>query len=181
MDRTMRRSVIVFSLLVIGLFVSVRGTISAKATKAEVTGVHDLSEPVPIDPGVEFVDEAGKTHYQKRVVEGPALFTIGDETIEGKTWVEVNNIYDETGSGPAHGWFIHFIGDEPTDETIIWEGRYEGKNINLIFSGKFQAQGRGLYAGMKVKGTSQEIAPTPGNPDPNVYILEGRILDPHGE
>lgn len=178
MDRMMRRSIMIFSLLVICLVVTTQGTILAKAAKTEVTGVHDLSNPIVVEPGVEFFDEAGNKHLQKRVVKGPASFTIGDETVEGWTLVEVNNLYDGTGSGPAHGWFIHF----DTEGTMIWEGRYEGRNVNMIFSGKFQAQGRGPYAGMKVIGTSQEIAPTyPGNPDPNIYDLEGRILDPHGE
>jgi len=167
MNRMMRGSLIVFSLLIIGLIVSITGTISAKATKTEVTGQASLTQIIDLQ---FFNDEAGGLHIRNLVLAGNFSLTGDGINIEGTLIEEIIANLDETLSGPAHASFTVTIDGE---ETVIWEGHASGQAVGLSTSGKAVAQGSGPFAGMKLKFSFEETSFL-------IYSLEGHILDPHG-
>jgi hypothetical protein len=179
MNRIMKGSLIVVSVLIIGLIVSLQGTLWAKATKTAVTGILYFSDFVVIDAGEVWVDDEGNTHTKKQVLEAPSSLTIGDDTIDLLERFEMNSVVDAEGNGNYHGWFIFFIppegynpGDEIPTDAILFSGRYNGADDNFVFAGQFWAEGSGAFAGAKLRGTVAGTA---------VMQLDGYLLDPHGE
>ena len=132
MNRMMRGSLIVFSLLIIGLIVSITGTISAKATKTEVTGQATLTQVIDLQ---FFYDEAGGLHIRNLVLAGDFSLTGDGINIEGTLIEEIIANLDETLSGPAHASFTVTIDGE---ETVIWEGHASGQAVGLT-GGDFDA------------------------------------------
>lgn len=177
MSRIMKGSLIVFSLLIIFLIIS-QGAIFAKATITEVTGELDLSGPILIDIGEEWVDEENNHHVKNRIFEGIGTLIIGPDAIDIRIRYSANSVADLEGNINYHGKFVEFIGevgDEPNDENTIFEGTWSGKEVASILSDNFRSQGRGEYAGTIFNGTVQEEGVS------NIYLLEGSLLDPHGE
>ena len=181
MKRTMTRSIIAVSLLIIGLLFSLQGTILAKATKTKVTGVVDFSVPILIDPGEVWVDEGGNIHIKGQVLEATVSLTIGDRTIEARDRISLNGVIDAEGNGtfqvPQKSYFIGQAGDDPNDDNIIFEGRGQMmEKEKQVVSGHFQFQGCNEFEGTKLiitkfveKGTT------------NVFDLAGILIDPHGD
>lgn len=114
-------------------------------------------------------------------VEGAGSFdlqSVGGDSVDfaGFQTTVLTCVLDETFSGPCSGP----ITVTAEDGTVAWEGHLHAQLVGLIASGKMTAQGRGLFEGAQLKLDVQEAAPTPGNPDPNVYFFTGRIRYPHG-
>ena len=177
MSRIMKGSLIVLSLLIIGLLLSLQGTLLAKATKTEVTGIVDLSQGILIDLGEEWVDKGGKTHIEGRVYECPVSITIAEQTIEGRDRFKFNGVVDEQGNATFQmtekTYFFGEPGDEPNDDNIFFEGSgqctvKEGQTV----SGHYHFQGRGEFSGTKlVITTFVEIGTT------NIHEFEGILVD----
>jgi hypothetical protein len=175
----MKGSLIVLSLLVIGLLISLQGTLLAKATKTEVTGVVDFTAMVIIDPGEVWVDEEGNTHIKKLVLDAPVSLIIGDETLDLLQREEFNSVVDTEGNGNFHGRFIYFIppdgyipGDEIPTDAIRFSGRLEGREENFVFFAQFWSEGSGDFAGTKLRGNGTGTS---------ILQIDGYLLDPHGE
>jgi hypothetical protein len=178
MNRIITGSLIVLSLLIIGLLISLQGTLWAQATKTEVTGIVDFSESAFrfIAPGEEWVDEGGNTHIKGKVYEAAVSLTVGDQTIEGRARMVFNGVYNDQGGAfqiTKETYFIGEYGDDPTDDNIFFEGSgqlmtKEGQTT----SGHFQFTGHGEFAGTKlIITTFVEIGMT------NLHELEGILID----
>jgi hypothetical protein len=181
MKRIMTRSIITLSLLIIGLILSPQGTLLAKATKTEVTGVVDFSVPILIDPGEVWVDGGGNIHIKGQVLEGAVSLTIDEQTIEARDRISLNGVIDGEGNGtfqvPHKTYFIGEVGDNPTDDNVIFEGRGQMmEKERQVVSGHFQFQGCNEFAGTKFIITKfVEMGTT------NVFDLEGILIDSHGD
>ncbi|MBI1925232.1 hypothetical protein HYR99_13405 [Candidatus Poribacteria bacterium] len=170
MNRLMKRSILfVLSLLVIGLMVSLQGTLLATATETPVSGSGTVNL-TPIDPGESWDDDEGVRHVRNRVLKGTIT---GD--IEGEFTLVLNaNISLTTGNGDSHGTITIVTADG------TWEGSFSGVFVKNLHSAEFVCQGSGGLDGMKLHLTSQQFVPcvVPGS---NCFNYEGSILDPHGE
>jgi hypothetical protein len=181
MKRITTRSIIVVSLLIVGLVFSLQGTILARATKTEVTGVADFSAQPPIDLGEVWVDEGGNAHIKGLVLEGSVSLTIGEETIEGRDRVSLNGVGDAEGNGTYQAtektYFLGEPGDDPTDDNVIFEGRGQMTDKERqIVSGHFQFQGCNKFEGTKLIITKFVERGTT-----SVFYLEGILIDPNGD
>jgi hypothetical protein len=176
----MKGSLIVVSVLIIGLLISLQSMLLANATKKEVTGVVDFSEPAFrfIAPGEEWVDNGGNTHIKGLVYEGAVSLTIvGEQTIKGRDRIVINGVHDDEGNGTYQitkkTYFIGEYGDDPTDDNIFFEGR--GQLMIKEYqttSGHFQLTGHGEFAGTKlIITTFVAIGMT------NIHELEGILVD----
>jgi hypothetical protein len=188
------------AIIVTATLISVHGADSNGATRVEFSAIQDNTwhPGTPGDPddppntfihtwGERVVDGEGRKHIRNRIWDAPLWYTItdGEETIVAETAVRVytvfNHIFDETGTHQKYGQTIIFtggLGDVPTDETTLWEGNWHGKSDGAAYSGKFQLQGRGDFAGTKIVGTTErclDCAPS------NIFFLEGQVLYPQGE
>jgi len=174
----MKGSLIVLSLLIIGLIIS-QGTIFAKATKTEVTGVFDFADGYDISHP-EFrtwVDGDGKTHYKNLIGRGNLSLAGEGININGKQEVVINGWQDEIGGTGVGKW------QGTTTVTIeggivVFEGHWtipEYENF-ITLRATLEYQGRGPFEGLLLKGTFREIG---GNTD--VFEFDGYVLDTHGE
>jgi hypothetical protein len=177
MNRIMTGSLIVLSVLIIGLIVSLQGTLLAQATKTEVTGIVDFSKGILIDLGEQWVDEGGNTHIEGRVYECPVSLTIGVQTIEGRDRFRFNAVSDGEGNATYQmtekTYFFGEPGDEPTDDNIFFEGSgqctvKEGQTV----SGHYHFQGHGEFAGTKLVITTFVERGTT-----NIHEFEGILID----
>ncbi len=163
--------------------ISVHGADSNAATKAAFSAWQDFTWPFRmVTWGEAFVDENGKRHIKNRIWTAPFSYTIGDgEETPVRVYTVYNAITDQTGNGPKHGTMIVYIGgvdDLPTDETTLWEATWHGMSVDGTYSGKFQGQGYGDFAGTEILGTIERCLEC----DPyNIFYLEGQILYPQGE
>jgi hypothetical protein len=172
-----RRIVSVF-LVTLTLMLGLQGAVLATASSVEVTGQGTMV----LNPytGSMWVDGGGNTHVSKVEAAGSfALHSVVGDSVSfvGTQTTTLSCVVDATGSGPCSGP----VTITAEDGTPAWEGHVHGKAEGLIFCGQMTARGRGIFEGAQLKLDMQEIAPTPGNPDPNVYINTGRILYPHGK
>lgn len=182
MNRIMTGSIIVLSVLIIGLLISLQSMLLANATKKEVTGIVDFSETAFrfIAPGEEWVDEGGNTHIKGRVYEGGVSLTIGEQTIEGRDRIVINGVYNDKGGAfqiTKKTYFIGEYGDDPTDDNIFFEGSGQlMTKESQTTSGHFQLQGHGEFAGTKlIITTFVEIGIT------NIHEFEGILVDLGGD
>ncbi|MHC4533468.1 MAG: hypothetical protein ACYS6K_05905, partial [Planctomycetota bacterium] len=158
MSRIIQGSLIVLSLLIIGLLISLQGTLWAKATKTEVTGIVDVSQAILIALGEEWVDGGGNTHIKGRVYECPISLTIGEQTIEGRDRFKFNGVVDEQGNATFQmtekTYFFGEPGDEPTLDNIFFEGSGQCTvKEDQTVSGHYHFQGRGEFSGTKLNIT----------------------------
>jgi hypothetical protein len=177
MKRIMTGSLIVLSLLIIGLLISLQGTLWANATKTEVTGIVDFSQAILIALGEEWVDEGGNTHIQGRSYECPISLFIGEQTIEGRDRIVFNGVVDEQGNATLQmtekTYFFGEPGDEPTLDNIFFEGSGQCTiKEDQTVSGHYHFQGHGEFSGTKlVITTFVEIDTT------NIHEFEGILID----
>ena len=179
MNRIMKGSLIVLSVLIIGLLISLQGTLWAKATKTEVTGTVDLLASVIIDPGEVWVDEGGNTHTKNLVVEAPSTLTIGDETIDFLSREEISGVVDAEGNGIFYGTVILFIppegyspGDEIPTDAIRFSGPDRWTDEKSVSSGSFEFKGSGDFARNLILGTYTGT---------DILYVSGYLLGPQGE
>jgi hypothetical protein len=165
--------------------ISVHGAGSNGATKVEFSARQDNTWPYPfhiIDWGQRVDDGTGRKHIRNRIWTNPLWYTIGDgEETAVRGYTVYNSIIGKTGNVEKHGRMAIFTGgvdDVPTDETTLWEGNWHGMSDGAAYSGKFQLQGRGDFAGTKIVGTTErclDCAPS------RIFFLAGQVLYPQGE
>lgn len=165
------------SLLISGFLITMRASALARAARTEVTGVSDVL--TGIVGGEVFTDGNGKLHLMQVAFAGGFALQGSDIDIQGNQVLVLTGILDETLSGPASGSFV-VTSDVGGAETVIWAGSVHGYLEQLSFNGQVVAQGEGPYAGLQLKLQMQEIPSTPDNPNPEVFDLNGSILDPFG-
>jgi hypothetical protein len=177
MNRIMTGSLIVLSMLIIGLLISLQSPLWANATKTDVTGIVDVSQSILIDLGEQWVDEGGNTHIEGRVYECPVSIFIGEQTIEGRDRFKFNAVSDGEGNATYQmtekTYFFGDPGDEPTADNIFFEGSgqctvKEGQTV----SGHYHFQGRGEFAGTKLIITTFVERGTT-----NIHDFEGILVD----
>lgn len=177
MCRTMRQSVLVLSALIIGLVVSIPGSVLARATITAVEGLADLSDGVL--GGEVWSDSAGNMHFQHFSEKGNFSLQGDEIDINGKQILVLNGKLNPSLTGPFSGTFTVSTIIEGQD-TVIWEGRVHGQVVELIFTGRITAHGRGPFAGMLLHLGIQEDTSGP-EPNSEIFNLTGWLLDPHGQ
>ena len=183
----LHRSVVLLTAAIIltATIINVYGDDSNRATKSEFYGRQDFTWPYPfhiIKWGQAFRDEKGNLHIKNRIWTAPFWYTIGgDGSTPARVYTVYNSVTDQAGNGPKHGQMIIFNGgvdDVPTDETTLWDATWHGMFVDGAYSGKFQGQGYGDFAGTEIMGTIERCLEC----DPySIFDLEGQILYPHGE
>ncbi len=110
------------------------------------------------------MDDDGVMHFRGL----PIVYSLTGEIISGTLSAVVNaNIDMTTGGGDNFGSFAI------TTAEGAWEGRFSGTYTAGVPSGEFVGHGSGTFEGMKIMGTFSAVTP-------DVAMLEGTILDPHG-
>ncbi len=163
-----RQRLLVVILAVVTALVLVTGTVAAKATKTEFTGV---STAAVIDPGVMTYPD-GNVHIRGMVLE---VYLEADDTrVEGTETVVGNANLDANGAGPVWGT-SHIEVDYGGGG--VWEGTFTGKfYADGTYSHTYVAHGiEGSVEGLEMRGTVV-FPPDPTQPG----ISTGTILDPHG-
>lgn len=140
-----------------------------------VTGLSDAFGG-DLEPGRSFVDERGRLQVRDRVVLGGLSLTIGGETVEGKEIFRVQAALDESNSGPVYGSFLLTT----NDEALLWKGHWAGRFVELIGTSEMVGIGFGPFAGRKIHLRMEEIAAFEGNPDPNLFLLDGEVSEQEG-
>ncbi len=132
---------------------------------------------VPIDPG-EVYQTGGVLHIRGMVNQGPIwdyitgtvttvvdidlVLATGKGTLRASVVIDVAQLDGQgvngTWEGQAHGHIVHYPGPD------------------ALSTGHIVAHGTGDLAGMKIWGDYTNEA----NPGLPIYVLTGRILDPHG-
>jgi hypothetical protein len=173
------------AIILTATIINVHGDDSNGATKSEFSGRQDFTWPYPfhiIKWGQAFRDEKGNLHIKNRIWTAPFWYTIDDgEETAVRVYTVYNSVTDQAGNGPKHGQMVIFNGgvdDVPTDETTLWDATWHGMSVDGTYSGKFQGQGYGDFAGTEIMGTIERClvcAPY------NIFFIEGQILYPHGE
>jgi hypothetical protein len=166
----MTGSLIISSLLIIGLVISAQETASAEAEKIEVFGFDDLlilnwQEVTPLgESGRLLINGENQGDFDMFAADS-ALDIVGGTVI-----VAYHINQDSTGNGRGQGPITIL----DSDGSIAWEGNWEGKWLDGMFEGDAVTQGSGRFDGMKLKFHGIEVAPL-------VYEFEGSILDPNSE
>jgi hypothetical protein len=168
MSRTVPRSLVVLSALVMGLAITDSGSVSAKATRTAVEGL-------ALSPGFggaePWVDQAGGIHFRHFQITW-SDFTLHGEGIDirGSLFTDFNGNTDQEGNGPISGTFVARTGDE-----VIWEGRMHGLVVGWMASTVVTAHGKGPFAGKLLQLVMEENDPSDVFKDE--FDLTGWVLD----
>lgn len=169
MHRTVLRTVVVLSILVLGLAISDPGSASARATRTAVVG--SALGAVGFGPDPLF-DKAGGIHIRHLVIEWSNFSLSGSGVvIQGTLTSEFSGNLDEYGTGPVSGTFIV----QTERDGVIWEGRSHGHLVEWMGTAVVTAQGRGPFSGKLLQLEMVEIPNL--NPYQDDFALSGWILD----
>jgi len=131
------------------------GVTWAQSIKIPITGVDELALS---DPGIEWTDEEGITHYRGVVYAGVGAGQDIDGVPINGTCVYVYNVNIDmvTGDGDING--TSFVEETYGDLTGTWEGRFAGTIEGFVITCNFNyPHGSGDFAGWHARGVVTAI------------------------
>lgn len=142
--------------------------------RAAVTGVSDSLGD--FQPGRTTAGPSGKSRVRDRVVTGGLSLRVGEVEVTGRQILEEIGLFDARGLGQAYGTF-RLTGNR---DATVWQGHFRAAEHALGRAAELSGLGRGPFAGKRIHLRLTEIAGFEGNPDPQVYLLQGEVSEVAG-
>jgi hypothetical protein len=172
-NSAMKKRLVLISVFAIAFLVASQGVVLAKAMKVPVSGTAWINPP---SSPAFWIDEGGNTHFDGMSLYGEFHVAATDGSafeFDGVRLVVVYGLQNHNGTGQKHGPVI--VSDEMG--SVAWVGQMHVVVVGGYSSGEMILHGVGDYKGMQLKlyVEQQNLA------FPKLFLLEGRLMSPHGE